>query len=249
MLINVITVCTCPPTGWAVVADLGPAWWSLGCRTVLLSAVMKLPCSLWFLLLLGAGSLLLLVCLQDLTETVLQQTPGQCWSLKSTVYISHHTLFFFFFVFCIFHSFFVSPVSRRTTTTCKLRVTWPTEAAEGLRRLVYGSIVSLSTCTVESLLLLLLVFLILLFLQLRLCCCLVPLVTQMSAPLHSVEMCSTLMLVMCVCMCAFVYVLLQHVIPVFSTGWQLTWGGRWRGMRWCGVRWHSVWWELFCICY
>ena len=43
---------------------------------------MKLPCSLycslWFLLLLGAGSLLLLVRLQDLTETVRQQTPGQC---------------------------------------------------------------------------------------------------------------------------------------------------------------------------
>ncbi|XP_039988597.1 carbohydrate sulfotransferase 8-like [Xiphias gladius] len=47
----------------------------------LLSAVMKLPCSLycslWFLLLLGAGSLLLLVHLQDLTETVQQQTPGE----------------------------------------------------------------------------------------------------------------------------------------------------------------------------
>ncbi|XP_038561062.1 carbohydrate sulfotransferase 8-like isoform X2 [Micropterus salmoides] len=41
---------------------------------------MKPPCSLycclWFLLLLGAGSLLLLVRLQDLTETVQQQTPG-----------------------------------------------------------------------------------------------------------------------------------------------------------------------------
>ncbi|XP_059191841.1 carbohydrate sulfotransferase 8-like [Centropristis striata] len=41
---------------------------------------MKLPCSLlyslWFLLLLGAGSLLLLVRLQDLTEVVLLQTPG-----------------------------------------------------------------------------------------------------------------------------------------------------------------------------
>ncbi|XP_051237169.1 carbohydrate sulfotransferase 8-like [Dicentrarchus labrax] len=41
---------------------------------------MKLPCSLycslWFLLLLGAGSLLLLVRLQDLSETVQHQTPG-----------------------------------------------------------------------------------------------------------------------------------------------------------------------------
>ncbi|XP_044211858.1 carbohydrate sulfotransferase 8-like isoform X1 [Thunnus albacares] len=49
-------------------------------RRRLLSAVMKLPCSLycslWFLLLLGAGSLLLLVRLQDLTEMVQQQTPG-----------------------------------------------------------------------------------------------------------------------------------------------------------------------------
>ncbi|KAM6920264.1 carbohydrate sulfotransferase 8-like [Lycodopsis pacificus] len=36
----------------------------------------KPPCSLWFLLLLGAGSLLLLVRLQDLTQLVLQQTPG-----------------------------------------------------------------------------------------------------------------------------------------------------------------------------
>ncbi|XP_070763033.1 carbohydrate sulfotransferase 8-like [Enoplosus armatus] len=68
--------------GCAVVADLGSAWWSLGCRSAwgrLLSMVMKLPCSLycslWFLLLLGAGSLLLLVHLQDLTETVQQQIP------------------------------------------------------------------------------------------------------------------------------------------------------------------------------
>jgi len=36
-------------------------------------------CSLWFLLLLGAGSVLLLVCLQDLTDTVLQHSPGQCF--------------------------------------------------------------------------------------------------------------------------------------------------------------------------
>ncbi|XP_029909339.1 carbohydrate sulfotransferase 8-like [Myripristis murdjan] len=46
----------------------------------LLAVAMKLPCSLycslWFLLLLGAGSLLLLVHLQDLTEMVQQQTPG-----------------------------------------------------------------------------------------------------------------------------------------------------------------------------
>ncbi|XP_070828211.1 carbohydrate sulfotransferase 8-like [Chaetodon trifascialis] len=41
---------------------------------------MKLPCSLygslWFLLLLGAGSLLLLVRLQDLSEVVQRQSPG-----------------------------------------------------------------------------------------------------------------------------------------------------------------------------
>ncbi|XP_070686280.1 carbohydrate sulfotransferase 8-like [Pempheris klunzingeri] len=36
----------------------------------------SLYCSLWFLLLLGAGSLLLLVRLQDLTEMVPQQSPG-----------------------------------------------------------------------------------------------------------------------------------------------------------------------------
>ncbi|XP_054476514.1 carbohydrate sulfotransferase 8-like [Anoplopoma fimbria] len=36
----------------------------------------SLYCSLWFLLLLGAGSLLLLVRLQDLNQVVLQQTPG-----------------------------------------------------------------------------------------------------------------------------------------------------------------------------
>ncbi|XP_029993463.1 carbohydrate sulfotransferase 8 [Sphaeramia orbicularis] len=49
-------------------------------RRRLLAVAMKLPCSLycslWFLLLLGAGSLLLLVRLQDLTEMVQQQTPG-----------------------------------------------------------------------------------------------------------------------------------------------------------------------------
>ena len=61
----------------------------VGCRTLdvlrgrkrLLVVAMKLPCSLycslWFLLLLGAGSLLLLVRLQDLSEMVQQQTPGQ----------------------------------------------------------------------------------------------------------------------------------------------------------------------------
>ncbi|XP_076027102.1 carbohydrate sulfotransferase 8-like [Genypterus blacodes] len=49
-------------------------------RRRLLTLAMKLPCSLycslWFLLLLGAGSLLLLVHLQDLTEMVQQQTQG-----------------------------------------------------------------------------------------------------------------------------------------------------------------------------
>lgn len=46
------------------------------------SAVMKLPCSLlcsrWFFLLLGAGSLLLLVRLQDAVETVPGRASGQC---------------------------------------------------------------------------------------------------------------------------------------------------------------------------
>ncbi|KAL0968607.1 hypothetical protein UPYG_G00269110 [Umbra pygmaea] len=51
-----------------------------GRRRLVVSA-MKLPCSfycsLWFLLLLGAGSLLLLVHLQDLSDTLQQQqTPG-----------------------------------------------------------------------------------------------------------------------------------------------------------------------------
>ncbi|KAM4619212.1 carbohydrate sulfotransferase 8-like [Polymixia lowei] len=51
-----------------------------GRRRRLLAVAMKLPCSLycslWFLLLLGAGSLLLLVRLQDLSDMVQQQTPG-----------------------------------------------------------------------------------------------------------------------------------------------------------------------------
>ncbi|XP_055795534.1 carbohydrate sulfotransferase 8-like isoform X1 [Salvelinus fontinalis] len=50
-----------------------------GRRRVMVS-IMKLPCSfycsLWFLLLLGAGSLLLLVHLQDLSDVLQQQTPG-----------------------------------------------------------------------------------------------------------------------------------------------------------------------------
>ncbi|KAI3370572.1 hypothetical protein L3Q82_007077 [Scortum barcoo] len=45
------------------------------------TVVMKLPCSLyrslWILLLLGAGSVLLLVRLQDLTDTVPQQTSAE----------------------------------------------------------------------------------------------------------------------------------------------------------------------------
>ncbi|XP_029378768.1 carbohydrate sulfotransferase 8-like isoform X2 [Echeneis naucrates] len=53
---------------------------SLCARRRLLSAAMKpllsLIWSLWFLLLLGAGSLLLLVHLQDLSEAVQQQTSG-----------------------------------------------------------------------------------------------------------------------------------------------------------------------------
>ncbi|XP_058623575.1 carbohydrate sulfotransferase 8 [Onychostoma macrolepis] len=46
-----------------------------GRRRSLRSTVMRLPCSFWFLLLLGAGGLLLLH-LQDLTETLLQQNQG-----------------------------------------------------------------------------------------------------------------------------------------------------------------------------
>ncbi|KAM4572404.1 carbohydrate sulfotransferase 8-like isoform 1-T1 [Odontesthes bonariensis] len=41
-----------------------------------MKAPCSLHCSLWFLLLLGAGSVLLLVCLQDLTDTVLQHSSG-----------------------------------------------------------------------------------------------------------------------------------------------------------------------------
>lgn len=52
----------------------------LGVRRRLLCAAVKPPCSLccslWFLLLLGAGSLLLLARLQNLTEPVLQRRPG-----------------------------------------------------------------------------------------------------------------------------------------------------------------------------
>lgn len=46
-----------------------------GRRRSLRSTVMRLPCSFWFLLLLGAGGLLLLH-LQDLTETLQQQSQG-----------------------------------------------------------------------------------------------------------------------------------------------------------------------------
>ncbi|XP_018594466.1 carbohydrate sulfotransferase 8-like isoform X1 [Scleropages formosus] len=38
--------------------------------------VMKLPCSLWFLLLFGAGGMVLFTHLQDLSETFQQQAPG-----------------------------------------------------------------------------------------------------------------------------------------------------------------------------
>lgn len=51
----------------------------LGVRRLLCAAVKppcSLCCSLWFLLLLGAGSLLLLARLQNLTEPVLQWRPG-----------------------------------------------------------------------------------------------------------------------------------------------------------------------------
>lgn len=39
-------------------------------------AAMKLPCSFWFLLLFGAGGLVLFIHLQDLSEMVQQQVPG-----------------------------------------------------------------------------------------------------------------------------------------------------------------------------
>lgn len=59
-----------------------------GRRRSLLSTVMRIPCSFWFLLLLGAGSLLLLH-LQDLTETLQQQNQGlsnMCLSLLFQFY-------------------------------------------------------------------------------------------------------------------------------------------------------------------
>ncbi|KAL6479506.1 hypothetical protein MHYP_G00129390 [Metynnis hypsauchen] len=40
-------------------------------------AVRKLSCSFWFLLLFGAGGLLLFIHLQDLSDMVQQQGPGQ----------------------------------------------------------------------------------------------------------------------------------------------------------------------------
>uniref|UniRef100_A0A3B3R4Z9 Carbohydrate sulfotransferase n=1 Tax=Paramormyrops kingsleyae TaxID=1676925 RepID=A0A3B3R4Z9_9TELE len=50
-------------------------------------AAMKLPCSFWFLLLFGAGGLVLFIHLQDLSEMVQQQVPGwgrpRQWGLSS----------------------------------------------------------------------------------------------------------------------------------------------------------------------
>ncbi|XP_035274486.1 carbohydrate sulfotransferase 8-like [Anguilla anguilla] len=45
-------------------------------RRRLRAAAMKLPCSFWFLLLFGAGGLVLFIHLQDLSEMVQQQAPG-----------------------------------------------------------------------------------------------------------------------------------------------------------------------------
>ncbi|KAJ8398548.1 hypothetical protein AAFF_G00420760 [Aldrovandia affinis] len=45
-------------------------------RRRLRAAAMKLPCSFWFLLLFGAGGLVLFIHLQDLSEMVQQQGPG-----------------------------------------------------------------------------------------------------------------------------------------------------------------------------
>ncbi|CAM4734694.1 unnamed protein product [Leuciscus chuanchicus] len=60
-----------------------------GRRRSLLSTVMRIPCSFWFLLLLGAGSLLLLH-LQDLTETLQQQNQEPSKQLILSVSISRH---------------------------------------------------------------------------------------------------------------------------------------------------------------
>jgi len=49
----------------------------------------RLPCSLWFLLLIAAGGLVLFIHQRDLSEMALQQGPGKSW-LKS--YYHHHGL-------------------------------------------------------------------------------------------------------------------------------------------------------------
>uniref|UniRef100_A0A3B3RMQ7 Carbohydrate sulfotransferase n=1 Tax=Paramormyrops kingsleyae TaxID=1676925 RepID=A0A3B3RMQ7_9TELE len=48
-------------------------------RRRLRTLAMKLPCFFWFLLLFGAGGLVLFTHLQDLSETFQQQAPGQCF--------------------------------------------------------------------------------------------------------------------------------------------------------------------------
>ncbi|KAJ8407818.1 hypothetical protein AAFF_G00268620 [Aldrovandia affinis] len=40
-------------------------------------AAMKLPCSFWFILLFGAGGLVLFIHLQEISEMVQQQAPGR----------------------------------------------------------------------------------------------------------------------------------------------------------------------------
>lgn len=49
-------------------------------------SVFKPPCSFWFLLLFGVGGLVLFIHLQDLSDMVLQQSPGK---KKRTIMINH----------------------------------------------------------------------------------------------------------------------------------------------------------------
>lgn len=55
------------------------------------ATAVKLPCSFWFLLLFGAGGLVLFIHLQDLSEMVQQQAPGQ-WERDSTLFYSQFLL-------------------------------------------------------------------------------------------------------------------------------------------------------------
>ena len=86
----------CPPSlplSWSqiplAVAEPSSSWLQRRMREsvrVVRRMAAKLPCFFWFVLLFGAGALVLFIHLEDLSEMVQRQEPGEYWQNQSELY-------------------------------------------------------------------------------------------------------------------------------------------------------------------